>query len=144
MRPAGARAGQGRAQGPDGVDDSPFCVLVVEDEYLIRASVLDEMEDLGHRALEAESAEEALAVLEAAAGRGEAVHVLMTDLGLPGMGGGELAAAVRARYPAIGVVFATGADELPDVPGAPPVRLDKPFGDDQLLGALERASGRRL
>ena len=64
--------------------------------------------------------------------------ILLTDLGLPGMSGIELATAARARLPGLPVIFASGRAVDP-VEGLPAQSLLKPFALDALGSALERA-----
>src|SRR6185312_9222050 len=83
-------------------------VLLVEDDALIRMSAADMLSNLGHSVIEAGNASEALALLEA-----HAVDIMLTDIGLPGMSGSELAARASERLPGLRIVFASGRDELP-------------------------------
>jgi CheY-like chemotaxis protein len=65
--------------------------------------------------------------------------LLLVDVALPGLSGAELARAVRARRPAMPIVFASGyADTaaIEDVPGAPCPMLRKPFVIDELQRVL--------
>ncbi|MBB4067200.1 DNA-binding NtrC family response regulator [Gellertiella hungarica] len=113
-------------------------VLVVEDDFLIRLNTMDMLEELGHDIAEAASAEEALALLET-----QTFDVLLTDMGLPRMSGTELACTVRERLPDLGLIFATGHHDLPDVPGRlRPVLLQKPFDMNDIRRAIEQALGR--
>ena len=114
----------------------PLRVLVVEDDGLIRLATADMLEELGHAVLEARDAREALELLER-----EAVDVLLTDDGLPGMSGRDLAAQVRRRRPSMKIIFASGrsvvseasaGDELSDA-----VQLLKPYDIKGLKAALD-------
>lgn len=60
---------------------------------------------LGYSVLEAADARQALELREER--RGD-VHLVLTDLIMPGMSGRELARQVRARYPDVKVLFASG------------------------------------
>ncbi len=111
-------------------------VLAVEDDALIRMNTVDMLEELQHEVLEANSGAEALAILEK-----EKVDILLTDLGLPGMSGEELGARVRERWPQVAIVFATGRDKAPDLPGpSTATLLRKPFRVEDLRQALARVS----
>lgn len=80
-------------------------VLIVEDEPLIRFNILDVLEDVGHVALEAANADEALVVLK---GRQD-VDILFTDVNMAGsMDGIQLAKRVRAMRPNIGIIITSG------------------------------------
>jgi CheY-like chemotaxis protein len=104
-------------------------VLVVEDVALIRMSTIDMVEQLGLETLEAGSAPEAIEILTAE----PRVDVLLTDLGLRGMSGRELADEAKKINPDILIVIASGysSDHEPGL-----AHLMKPFTLDQLRSAL--------
>jgi signal transduction histidine kinase/ActR/RegA family two-component response regulator len=83
-------------------------VLVVEDEESIRAFLGTCLTGLGHRPVVVGDAAAALTALA-----GEPFDVVLTDLGLPGASGEEVARAAAERRPAPPVVLLTGwADQL--------------------------------
>jgi CheY-like chemotaxis protein len=83
-------------------------VLVIDDEALIRMLVVDSLEDLGYRTLEASDGPEGLKVLRSDA----RIDLLITDVGLPnGMNGRQVADAARALRPGLKVMFVTGYAE---------------------------------
>ncbi len=90
-------------------------VLVVEDEYLIRADTADILADEGFEVLQASDAEEALELL---CERPD-VSVLFTDVNLPGISGLQLAHEVERRWPHIGLVVTSGRAHPThdDIPG---------------------------
>ncbi len=108
--------------------------LIVEDVALIRMTTVDMMEELGFEALEAGLASDALKILESDPGIG----ILLTDLGLPGMSGGELSAAARKLRPDLRIVIASGYSAETAAEGVPndAVYLQKPFDLPQLRRAL--------
>ena len=116
-------------------------ILFVEDDELIRLSSIGMLTGLGHVVFEAGDAMSALELLDA-----NRIDILLTDLGLPGMSGGRLAAEACRRRPELKVIFATGADgpatagELPRDRG---VMLRKPYDADALDAALRVAGERR-
>ena len=75
--------------------DLPRRVLLVEDEVVLRMSTTDMLERLGCSVAGVGSGEQALELLA----RDGGFDLLLTDLGLPGMSGEELAAEVRRRFP---------------------------------------------
>ncbi len=79
-------------------------VLVVEDEVLLRLSVMDMLADMGHEGLEAANARQALACI---AGR-EPIDLMLADIGLADMNGRDLAREVRKLRPGLAVIFASG------------------------------------
>lgn len=107
-------------------------VLIVEDEPLILMSTVDMAEELGYIVHEANSAEDALNVLEI-----ESIDVLLTDVGLPGLSGLDLARQVRERWPNVTIVFASGDDNAKTTSGIADARqLSKPFTIDGLREVL--------
>jgi CheY-like chemotaxis protein len=122
----------------DRARSGPLRVLLVEDDALIRMSAADLLSNLGHLVIEAGNASEALAALET-----HTIDMMMTDIGLPGMSGNELAARASERLPGLRIVFASGRDEVPGAAGgdrfARPVLLRKPYGPDELAEAITAA-----
>jgi CheY-like chemotaxis protein len=110
-------------------------VLVVEDEDAVRHLVCRVLRAKGYRVLEAPHAEAALALADGA-GAGEPIHLLVTDMVMPGLGGPALATRLVASRPGLRVLFITGyaveaverRGELADASGL----LEKPFSADQL------------
>lgn len=120
-------AGNGEEAGTRTLD-----ILLVEDDFLIRLNTADMLQELGHEVAEASSAEEALKHL----GK-RRFDVLLTDIGLPGMSGTELAIQARAVDPALAVIFATGHSSAPALPdGRPATLLQKPFDTPAVTRAL--------
>lgn len=114
----------------------PQVVLLVEDDALIRMDAADMLAEAGYAVIESEYGPDALAILNQ-----QAVDVLVTDVGLPGMSGLELAEHARRLHPAIGVVFATGDTELPSVGRGPDaaVFLCKPYDGPALACSVRKA-----
>jgi len=79
-------------------------VLVVEDEASVRAVVVDLLTELGYQPLEASTAEEAMGLIQSS----QAIDLLITDVGLPGVNGRELAQIARQNRPELPVLFVTG------------------------------------
>ena len=111
-------------------------IALVEDDDLIRASTAEIMKELGHAVIEAHDAESAMHALSACA-----ADVLITDVGLPGISGIELARQARAKWPNLPVIFASGDDSASAVSGIPDaIALIKPYSPDNLLEALAEAT----
>lgn len=118
-------------------DDARPVVLVVEDEPLIRMVVCEMIEELGYTPLEAASGEDAISIFE----NGGRVDVMVTDLGLPGLSGEQLARQVRWRWPQIAIVFATGRNEAPSLDDpSHTAMLGKPFTQEALGDVLSGLS----
>ena len=80
-------------------------VLVVDDEPSVRLLIVDILQDMGYKVLEAADSAAGLALLQSD------VHVdlLISDVGLPGgMNGRQMAEAGRVNRPAMRVLFLTG------------------------------------
>ena len=82
-------------------------VLVVEDEMLVRALIVDVLDELGYRALEANDGPSGLRILQSR----ERIDLLITDIGLPGLNGRQIADAARVKRPDLKVLFMTGYAE---------------------------------
>jgi CheY-like chemotaxis protein len=83
-----------------------FCVLVAEDDVLVRMVISDYLRDCGYHVIEAGTADEALTVLEKADVR---IHALFSDVQMPGkLDGFDLARLVGERWPDVKIVLASG------------------------------------
>jgi two-component system, cell cycle sensor histidine kinase and response regulator CckA len=132
----------GLPEGPAGSSHVRRSVLIVEDEAAVRTTLARQLETLGHRAVVAASAADALGLLA-----GEACpDVLMTDVVLgPGMDGIDLACAARASRPALPLIFISGYAAVPGAQerirtlGAP--LLHKPATMSQIERIIEDVCG---
>jgi PAS domain S-box-containing protein len=107
-------------------------ILLVEDDALIRMASAEMVQELGYGVVEAASAEEALCFLQ-----DREVDVVVTDLGLPGVSGEEFCRMLKANWPQIGIVFATGRTQSPSLGDmSRTALLLKPFGVEELKTAL--------
>ncbi|MGI8931014.1 MAG: ATP-binding protein [Sphingomicrobium sp.] len=97
-------------------------VLLVDDEELVRASTADMLSELGYAVVEADSAEEALRLVNS----GLAPDLLVTDHLMPGLSGTELAYKLRGQWRDLPVLIISGYVEAQEV-AADLVRLVKPF-----------------
>jgi len=87
-----------------------MCVLLVEDEALIRELVAESLQKAGFEVEEAETGEEAVELI---LDHPERFEALVTDLQMPGcLNGSEVAAAMRQQLPDIPVVIASGRPDL--------------------------------
>ena len=114
-----------------------YCILLVEDERLIRLTLVETLEDAGYTVVEAVNGDEACVLMQGSNG----FDVLLTDIQMPGLADGiEVARNFHQRHPQRPVVFMTGRPEtLARVGRLSPneALLRKPFGSAQMLGALE-------
>ncbi|PWC90966.1 hypothetical protein TSH100_02005 [Azospirillum sp. TSH100] len=106
-------------------------ILLVEDDAIVRMGTMALLESLGHRIIEAESGESALALLR----DGAEVDALVTDFAMPGMNGAEVVRNVRQLRPGMPALIVTGYADTPDLGEA--VRLlRKPFSPHQIADQL--------
>ncbi len=112
-------------------------VLIVEDEFLIRLTLLEVLMDEGYDVLEAENGPDALALLQA----DPAIDLLLTDIQMPGgMDGHSLSTRARQFRPDLPVIFMTGAPENADgqVPGTRNAYLAKPYSPSDMCTAVKQ------
>jgi CheY-like chemotaxis protein len=116
-------------------------ILVVDDEPEVRAAVADMFDLAGYTTFQASSGHEALAWLDT----GQPVDLVLTDLGMPGMTGRDLARAVRGRWPHLRLGLMTGWDETEAPVGEASSAVDfviaKPFKLSALLSAYATVPG---
>ena len=105
-------------------------VLVVDDDPLVRESLADLLRELPLAVLEADSGEEAVAML----GRRPDIRLLVTDIMMPGMDGRRLAAAARRMRPDLPVLFLSGLER----PNDGEAFLAKPVSACTLLSMVHR------
>ena len=127
-------------RAPQGAGET---ILVVEDEPVVRSLVVEVLNDLGYRTLEASEATEALIITEST----QRIDLMVSDVGLPGVNGRQLAEIVRQQRPGLKVLFATGYAEsfsANDFLGPDMAVITKPFAIDafatkvgEMLGGQE-------
>jgi signal transduction histidine kinase/GAF domain-containing protein/ActR/RegA family two-component response regulator len=129
--------------GPlDRVEAGAGTVLIVDDDLEVRGLVRSLLRERGYQTLVADSGDSALGLL---AGHGGSLDLLLTDVALPGMSGGELARAIQLTSP-VPVLFMSGfakelgGDRLDD--GFEASFLAKPFTPDELVRQVEAAIAR--
>lgn len=103
-------------------------ILVVEDDDIVRMLIVDVLDELEFKVLEADGGEQALSFLN---DKHQVIDLMMTDVGLPVMDGRELATQARLVRPTLPVLFASGYAESIEVPADMHV-IGKPFSIDQL------------
>jgi CheY-like chemotaxis protein len=114
------------------------CVLVVEDEPAVRMMVTELLDELGYRVLEAATGPAALSIMEDVA----QIDLLVTDVGLPGMNGRQLAEHARQQRPALKILFMTGYAEKAairsDFISEGMDLITKPFAVDDLAARIRQ------
>jgi phosphoserine phosphatase RsbU/P len=116
------------------------CILCIEDDALVRNSIVAYLEDSHYRVLEAVDGAEGLEIT-----RQETPDLVLTDLQMPGIGGLEVLKSIRQLYPKMPIIVVSGAGALQDAVEA--LRLGawdyliKPIAE---LGTLEFAIKKAL
>jgi PAS domain S-box-containing protein len=115
-------------------DQAALVVLAVDDDALVLTNTVAMLDELGHEGIAASSGKEALDILR----RHGTIDLVITDYAMPYMTGLQLAHAIKAEWPDLPVIIATGFAEMePEIqPGL--LRLAKPFTEAELAGELER------
>ncbi len=123
---------------------------MVEDDSGVRHLTVHHLAAAGYQVLEAGNGVAALALLQS---RQEPVHLLLTDVVMPGMNGAELAGQARALRPELRVIYMSGYPDdvlsaAGDVSAGHPL-IAKPFDRATLLAAVRkvlagRGAGSRL
>ena len=124
------------------MSDSPKHLLIVDDEVALREAIAERLADHGFAVEQAGSGEEALERLASFA-----FDVLVTDLKLPGINGGQVLDAAIERYPEIIPIVITGYGTVKDAvdaikQGAADF-ITKPFQFDALMHVLRSAMEQR-
>jgi CheY-like chemotaxis protein len=112
-------------------------ILVVEDDAIVRMLIVDVLEELEFKVLEADGSEEALVTLKDV---NQDIDLMMTDVGLPDMDGRELATLARTIRPNLPILFASGYAENIEVPEGMHL-IGKPFSIDQLRDKVKSILG---
>lgn len=119
-------------------------VLVVDDEEGLRDLVCRTLKAEGYQTLEASHGAEALELLEAG---GETVHLVVTDVVMPGMDGRELGRRLGQSRPTLPILYMSAYD-VNDIfrrgsPTSSAPFLQKPFRREGLITSVERLLSRR-
>ena len=111
-------------------------LLVVEDDPAVRAIVLDELQDLGYATLEAMDGPTALPILQSSV----RIDLMISDVGLPGLNGRQIAEIGRQHRPNLPVLFMTGYAQTAAVRSeflAPGMEMiSKPFSMDEMAAKI--------
>ena len=114
-------------------------ILVVEDDFLIRISAVEMIEEAEFDVVEAANADEAMEILEARLD----ITVVFTDIQMPGsMDGLKLAAAVRGKWPPIKIIATSGIVNVRKVDLREGGRfLPKPYSSAEIVETLRELTG---
>jgi signal transduction histidine kinase/DNA-binding response OmpR family regulator len=119
------------------VEGDPLTILIVDDDDLVRGGAVEMLQDLGHTVLQADSAVQALRLLET----NTAIELILTDHAMPGMNGSDLVRHVLETYPNMRTILASGFADFPQKLGVcAHSRLSKPFTQEELRIAIANAA----
>ena len=111
-------------------------VLLVEDDASVRLLVREVLEELGYATVEAEDADHALPIIRS----DRRIDLLVSDVGLPGMNGRQLAEEARSHRPNLPVLFVTGYAENAAIRagflGTNMAMITKPFSIENLSAKI--------
>lgn len=120
-------------------------ILLVDDDWAVRRAAADALRHVGYAVIEAGSGKDALAAITALRMHGARLDLLLTDVQMQRMDGGELAEKVVAELPGVKVLFMsgyTGGAALHDsVKDEGPEFIAKPFVTDVLLRRVRSLLG---
>lgn len=113
--------------------------MVVDDEALIRLTVIDALEDAGFEVIEAGTADEAMDIIDDLT-----IHFLFTDIQMPGLNSGvDLAREVANRFPEAGIIVASGRVNPDDIDLPPSAEfLGKPYDLNKIVERFKALAGR--
>jgi PAS domain S-box-containing protein len=109
-------------------------ILLAEDESIVRDIVATALGDQGYTVVEASNGEEAL---RAAAAHDGKVHLVLTDMVMPRMGGTELVRRVQERWPGTPILLMSGYTGEERMSDTTPL-LNKPFVIGELLSKVRK------
>lgn len=110
--------------------------LLVEDQTEVRSQIADTLEEIGCTVIEAGDGTAGLKIVES----GEPLDLLITDVGLPGLSGHQLAEAARVAQPDLPILLITGhaGKSLEALQLAPNIEvLRKPFSLEELAARAQ-------
>ncbi len=139
-----ARPAESQAPGPEQTTEQAAgpsgdaVILAVDDNPHVRATVVVQLQGLGYRVREADSARGALEILDGT----DRIDLLFTDIVMPGgLNGKELATQARSKRPDLKVLFTSGFPGTSSGPGTRfeegDVLLSKPYRRHDLAKAVE-------
>jgi CheY-like chemotaxis protein len=111
----------------------PLSLLIVDDEDLVRQTLATLLRTAGYDVVEAPDGPSALAALATTP-----VDAVLTDLGMPGMSGWELARRLKEQSPGLPVILLTGWQEQAPGDEADRRSVDAIVGKPVRLGELSR------
>ena|SRR5689334_2284323 len=119
-----------------------MCVLIVEDEALIRDILVEQLRSHGHDVCEAQTGDDAAVLIE---NPPKVFTLLITDIHMPGQRDGvEVGRLMRRHHPSVPIIYTTGrSDALAaiGVPGARDAVVPKPYTPSQIIDVARQLLG---
>ena len=116
-------------------------ILVIDDEQILLAVMLETLEQAGYEVVGADGAERALKLLD-----DESIGLVVSDIVMPRLSGIELLETIQRQRPSIPVLLVTGADTYANLSGAlaggAAGLVVKPFSPTEFVHAVDRALDR--
>ncbi|GHA37871.1 hypothetical protein GCM10007989_37200 [Devosia pacifica] len=113
-------------------------VLVVEDDSAVRMLMLEILDQFGYHSIEASDAQSALPIVNS----DRRIDLVISDVGLPGMNGRELAERIREKRPDMPVLFVTGyahgAERRAEYLDSGMAMLSKPFRAEDVASVIRK------
>jgi CheY-like chemotaxis protein len=111
-------------------------ILLVEDEKMVRNLALTILKRQGYNVLEAENGDAALRIVQEQ--NGNPIHLMLTDVVMPGMSGHELSERLKPQCPGMKVIYMSGYTDEAIIEkhglSAPGIHyIQKPFPPDTLV-----------
>jgi two-component system, cell cycle sensor histidine kinase and response regulator CckA len=108
-----------------GVHTADYCIVIAEDDAILRYCTANLLRKHGYRVIEASDGREALELLERCEDR---IHLLVTNYDMPRVNGVELARALRAKHERLMVLMISGS--APDLDPRDAIEmLPKPYNE---------------
>ncbi|MET0314004.1 MAG: ATP-binding protein, partial [Hansschlegelia sp.] len=125
---------EARIEAPltDAPDGRGQTIFLIEDDVSVRLLVRNVLEELSYHVIEAQDATTAIPILRS----GQTFNLIVSDVGLPGMNGRQLADIARTHHPDVPILFITGYAENAAIRagflGTNMQMITKPFAMDLL------------
>jgi CheY-like chemotaxis protein len=123
-------------------------ILLIDDDEMLRDTVLQMLELDGHQVTEAADGERGLKAFAAHHGRGRGFDLVITDVLMPGVDGARVIVELRREHPQLPIIAISGGRrvlspqfnlETATLAGAT-CQLAKPFGRHELQSAVRQAT----
>ena len=112
-------------------------ILVVDDEAVVLKTVTRVLQFAGYNVLSATDGQEAIQLSQSFS---DAIHILLTDIMMPGLDGGQVASIIHETRPETKIVFMSGYCDHFTSPNT--LFIEKPLSVPELLEAIDSVAYR--